>query len=203
MDRVMLVGLVKVELRSGPTIRLCDGGFIDFASERYESSDANFGTIGALEPLTEGVGDEAPAFKMSFLPKDAAAAATLAQPGYQRSHIRFWIGEVNEATGQLIGTPTQVAEALTDTMTLRFGMRSRSVDMDCISAAERLFLINEGNTMSSRFHRSIYPNEAGLDNATGVNVTVAWGTESPPRGFTGGGGGGQPGWRDLPRYMQQ
>jgi hypothetical protein len=190
MDRVSHVGLVKIELRGGPVVRLCDGGFVTFAGELYQSSDDSFGTIGALEPISEGVGDEAPAFRMTFYPKDTTAAAVLSSPGYQGSRIRFWIGEVDEATGTMIGTPGQLVEAMTDATTLTVGRGTRSLQMDCVATAERLFLKNEGNSLSSRFHRSIFANEAGMDNATGVQVAVAWGVSGPPRGSTYGGGGG-------------
>lgn len=190
MERVMLVGLMRIDLRGGRVIRLCDGGFLDFAGEQYTASDATFGTLAAVESMTEGVGDEAPAFKMSFFPKDTAAAAALSQPGYQGSRVRFWTGEIDEFSGTLLATPQQHVEAETDMTTLKIGKGSRILEMDCVSRAERLFLKNEGNTMSARQHRSIFASEAGMDNATGTTTVVAWGVQGPPRGYAYGSGGG-------------
>jgi hypothetical protein len=55
---------------------------------------------------------------------------------------------------------------------------------DIVSTAERLFEVNIGNTLSPRFHKSIWPGETGEDAAIGIGLTVAWGIEAP----TGGGG---------------
>jgi hypothetical protein len=71
-----------------------------------------------------------------------------------------------------------------------------------VSRLERLFSINEGNSLSPRFHKTVWPGELGEDNATGVGVAVAWGVEGAPRGSTYS-GGGVPGWggTDLQDFM--
>jgi hypothetical protein len=81
MDRILFVGLVKIELPDH-TILLCDGGFLIVDGEEYSSSDPYFGTIEKLESLEEGVGDEVPAGRLTFLPKSTAAAADLSGAGH-------------------------------------------------------------------------------------------------------------------------
>lgn len=189
MERVALVGLVRIEL-PGHDIRLCDGAFIEHDGLVFQAEDDLFGTIGALEALSEGVGDEVPAGRLTFIPRSTAAAASLSKPGFQNSRMRFWIGEFDVATGRLIGVPDLMMEAQTDQTILKRGRGTRELEMRFVSRAERLFSINEGNTLTARFHRSIWPDEAGFDHTTGVPVQRAWGTASPPRGTASGGGGG-------------
>lgn len=181
MDRVLLVGLIKIELPSR-TLRLCDGGFLNVGAEQYSSSDADFGTIGGVESLEEGVGDEVPAGRLTFLPQSNAAAVTLSAPTMQGSRMRFWIAEVDEATGTIVGTPDLQADMQLDLTTLVVGRGTRRLDMNFVSRLERLFKINEGNSLNPRFHKTVWPGELGEDNATGLSQTVAWGVESPPRG---------------------
>jgi len=144
--------------------------------------------------LTEGVGDEVPALKMVFLPNSTAAAAELAQPGWQASPMRFWIAEVNQTTGVVTGTPELMFHGQLDTADLISGRSSRELHFDIVSTAERLFELNIGNTLSPRFHKSVWPGETGEDAAIGIGITVAWGIESPTGG-TGATsvGGGAPG----------
>ena len=94
MDVVTLAGLVKLELRSGTTVRWCDGGVTTHAGESYAAHHAVFGSIAAIEAMTDGIGDEVPALKLTLFPAVAAAAAELAVPGNQGSRLRLWIAEV-------------------------------------------------------------------------------------------------------------
>ncbi|HYI43724.1 MAG TPA: hypothetical protein VD768_08900, partial [Sphingomicrobium sp.] len=130
-----------------------------------------------------------------FLPASTAAAAALSQPSFQGSPIRVWLAEVDPAAGTVIGTPELLLDGELDTTELRLSRGQRKLDIGYISVAERLFQVNEGNVLSPRFHKSVWPGETGLDNATGVGLSVAWGVQSPPRGYSysgsGGGGSGQ------------
>lgn len=182
--KLMLVGLVEITLPT-KTIPLCDGGFVYKDGHKFTSADDEFGSIESVAALEERIGDEAPGGRLTFLPVNTAAAATLSQPSFQGSPMKFWLGRVDEQTGQLSGEPELVFDGELDVTILRVGLRTRTLDMEFISVAERLFNINEGNVLSPRFHKSIWPGELGLDNAHGVGTTIAWGTESPPRAATG------------------
>jgi hypothetical protein len=190
-DKIMLSGLVEIVLPT-KTIRICDGAFLYVGADKFASFDDEFGSIESLELPEENVGDEAPSGSMVFLPVDTAAAADLSQPGFQGSPIRFWQAQVDEATGTVIGTPELLADCELDTTVLKIGPRSRRLEIGFIQAAERLFSINEGNVLSPRFHKSIWPGELGFDNATGIGTAVAWGVAGGPRGssMSGAGGGG-------------
>jgi hypothetical protein len=185
---IMLAGLVKIELPD-QTIRLCDGGFVYFDAEKYTSADEDFGAVESVDAFEENIGDDAPAGRMTFLPASAAAIATLSQPSFQGSRVRFWLVRVTEATG-IVEDSELIGDMELDTTKVRLGRGSRRLDMDFISIAERLFNISEGNVLSPRFHKSIWPSETGLDNATGVPLTKAWGVVGPPRGSVARSGGG-------------
>ncbi|MBO0750306.1 MAG: hypothetical protein J2O44_07765 [Porphyrobacter sp.] len=174
-----LVGLCRIDLPAA-TVRLCDGGFIPWGADTYKSADPVFGTIGSMKELTEGVGDEVPSLELTLLPAAAAAPGDLSQPGFQRSLVRFWIGEYDRAAGTLIGDPDLLFYGQIDQTTLKVGS-TREVAMSVVSTAERFFELNIGNSLSDAFHQSVWPGELGEANATGLAVPVAWGVEAPPR----------------------
>ncbi|QQN73958.1 hypothetical protein [Croceicoccus sp. YJ47] len=184
---IALIGLVKIEL-PGATVRLCDGGFVTFDGEVYRSADPVFGVIGSISPLTDGVGEEIPALEMVLLPAGDSAPAQLSQPGFQRSVVRFWVGEYDQDTGQLIGVPDLLFHGQIDVTTLRVGRAVRELAMTIVSTAERMFMRNEGNSLSPRWHKSVWPGEQGHDNAIGLTVPVSWGVESRPVASPSAGG---------------
>ena len=178
MNRIGLIGLCKIELPDGD-VNLCDGGFIVFDGDTYQSHDAVFGTIGSIEAMAEGVGDEVPALEMTLLPPGTSEPGDLSQPGLQTSRVRFWIGEYDVDAGTLDGTPDLMFDGQLDRTMLTVG-RSRELAISVVSLAERLFEMNTGNSLNPAWHKSVWPGELGHDNATGLSVPVAWGTASPP-----------------------
>lgn len=180
-QRILLAGLLKVEL-PGYTARLCDGGTVTFGGEVYTSRDAVLGVLDSAEALTEGVGDEAPAASLTFLPPDTASASVLNAASTQGARVRAWIVEVNADTGLVIGTGEQLGDWIVDYPSLTLGTGKRQLELACVSGGDRLFQIDRGNSLSPTFHRSIYPGESGLDQASGVSSTFAWGAASPARG---------------------
>lgn len=185
MRRVRLTGLLKLELRDGRTIRLCDGGWVPWGAEKFVARDSTFGIIGSMETFEEGVGDEVPAFSLTFLPVSTAAATDLAAPGMQGSRLRMWIAELDDLTGQIIGAPDQQFDGQLDQVRLVTGRAKRELSMTFVPRGERFFNSNDGNTLSSAFHKSVFPGELGEDNANGLPAAVAWGTEAQP-GSNGG-----------------
>jgi hypothetical protein len=183
IDRIRLAGLLKLEL-PGHTVLLCDGGTLVFGGDTYLAEDPVFGTIAALEPVVEGIGDQAPAATITFAPQDDSAVVDICSAAMQGSRLRLWIAEVDYDTGALIGTPNQQTDAIIDVPRLKLGKGKRLVEMDFVSSLERLFIVSTGNVLSGEFHRRVWPGERGCDNATGVETTFAWGVGSPPRGTT-------------------
>lgn len=192
--------LARFEL-PGHTMLLCDGGQVIWGADIYRSSDEDFGTIAGVEIDEESTGDQAPGVGLTFAPSSAAAAVALSSPDYQLSAVKIWECEVDAETGEVIGTPNLEADLQLDTTTLRLAQKSKLLDMELIPVAERLWLINEANTLSERHHKSVWPGELGMDNATGKPTNVAWGVPSAPRGssiaavnsFQSGLGGGSTG----------
>lgn len=185
MIRTSIIGLVRITLPSY-TVRLCDGGFIRWGAETFQSKDPIFGTIGSVEGLTEGIGDEIPALEMTLLPPITSAPAQLSQPGYQNSVVRFWVGEYDQDAGTLIGTPDLMFHGQIDQVTMIAGRSRREISLTVVSTAERLFLRNDGNTLTPRWHKSVWPGERGHDNAVGLTIPVAWGVEQRPIAGSGG-----------------
>lgn len=180
MDRILLAGLMKMEL-PGYTVRLCDGGFVPWGAETYRSVDVRFGTIGGFDVPEEGVDAIIPSGTLTMLPSSDSAVADLAQPAHQGSRTRLWIAEVDEATGQIVGEPDLQADWMLDRSTLKSKRGERSLAIDMVSAAQRLLAKVEGVVLSSASHSAIFPGERGFDNGTGLETSFAWGVASPPR----------------------
>ena len=189
---VLLAGLIELQLVSR-TIRLCDGGFVNWpARGMFTSSDVDFGTIESLESISEGLGDEAPGARLTLLPTSTAEAGALFQSNAQGRPILMWLAEVDRSTGLLVGTPQLMFTGMIDSMKIAVGKAQRKVDIEFVAAAERLFLVREGNVLSPRFHQDAWPGEKGFNHCTANAVSVPWGVTGPPRGvvYVGGGGGG-------------
>ncbi len=187
MNRIAFVGLIKIEF-PGHTVRLCDGGFMEFDGETYRSTDSVFGALGGIEGLSEGVGEEVPVFELTLLPPGTTPAEDLSQPGYQTARARFWIGEYDVDAGTLNATPDLQFEGQLDQTTLNFGRGERTLALSIVSTTARLLERNIGNSLNPSWHKSIWPGETGHDNATGLGRNVAWGVEAPPTIYSGGSG---------------
>ena len=178
---LLLAGLVEMQLPSR-TVRICDGGFVQWGANLFTSSDSAFGTIESVEAISEGLGDEAPGARLTLLPVSTANAADLFQSNAQGKPIKFWLAEVNRATGAVVGTPELLFWGMIDSMGIYLGKSSRRVEVEFVAASERLFMIREGNVLTSRFHQDAFPGELGFDHCTGNGIQVPWGTVGPARG---------------------
>jgi hypothetical protein len=178
---LLLAGLVEMQLPSR-TVRICDGGFVQWGANLFTSSDSAFGTIESVEAISEGLGDEAPGARLTLLPVSTADAAALFQSNAQGKPIKFWLAEVNRATGAVVGTPELLFWGMIDSMGIYLAKSSRRVEVEFVAASERLFMIREGNVLTSRFHQDAFPGELGFDHCTGNGIQVPWGTVGPARG---------------------
>mgnify|MGYP005984018601 CR=1 FL=1 len=186
------VCLMKLELTNGTAVRLCDGGFIDFASdgtsERYECEHPVFGTIAAPGEHEVGFGDQAERGVIAFAPPGNVALTDWYGDHLLDARLRTWAGEL-DADGKTVGTAELLDDLLVDTYEQTIGARgSRLLELGFISRTERFFLRNEGNVCSSPFHQSIYPGELGFNNCTDKVGYLAWGALAPARGGVVGGG---------------
>jgi hypothetical protein len=186
-ETITLIGLVKIELPDGD-VRLCDGGFCYFGGEKYTSEDPIFGSIAAVDELEAALGDSAEDAQIVFNPADDATPAQLSSKAFQNARARFWMGKL-DTDGKTVVNAEQLMDGLVDFTVLRLRQGSREIEMSFIGRAEKLFLRQEGNTLDPRFHKSVWPGEKGLDNATGARITVAWGVGGA-RGIASGGAAG-------------
>ena len=173
-----LVALMKIELPDRD-VRLCDGGFLYWGTDKYDCVDELFGAVAAAESFEEKTGDEAPGGKLTFLPPSSAAGVALNNPALQGCRMRFWLGEYDPRTGRVVGSPELTADLAIDTSTVKLAKGSRSVDIEFESAAKRLFMVMRGNALNDRYHQSCYPGELGMVNATGTPRSTAWGAATP------------------------
>lgn len=180
MESVAITSLIRITLRGGPTIRLSDGGFITWGAETFQGVDPVFGTIGSIESMAEGVGDEIPALELTLLPPMTSAPAQLTSPDYQNSQVDIYIGEYNPDTGVFFGSPDIMFTGQIDQPVFRVGRERREIILSIVSTAERLFMANDGNSLSPRWQKSIWPGDRGQDNAIDLTIPVAWGVEQRP-----------------------
>lgn len=177
MQRIAFVGLMKIEFPDYE-LRLCDGAFFDWGVERYTARDDVFGTIGGVQEIGEGIGEEVPVFELTLLPPGDTPASTLAAPGYQSARARFWLGEYDADASTLTGDPDLQFDGQVDQITLGFGQGVRTMIVSIVSNTARLLERNIGNSLNSAWHKSVWPGETGHDNADGLGRQVAWGVEA-------------------------
>jgi hypothetical protein len=182
---IHLAGLIEIELPL-KTVRLCDGGWLDWPGHgRFVSSDPDYGTISAVEAPQESISDEAATARLTLLPPSVTKASALFQPQASGASVRAWDVEYDPATNQVVGEPDKIFEALIDMLTPVNDRGQRSLVIELADAAQRLWLIKEGNVLSPAWHKRIWPGETGLDHATGSPVAVPWGITGPARGSIG------------------
>jgi hypothetical protein len=178
-------GAIAIDL-PGYDLRLLDGaGILTINGQTFVGQDDTFGTLSEIEDLTDGTGDSAPALGITLLPASDAASAALASPLMQGAPVVISLGAVNPATGQPVGTHTVFIGEL-DVPTLHSAANTRRLDYEVVSVFERLFEDDESARLSPGHHRSIFPNEAGMDFVTGVDQPVFWGVAGNPSPITTG-----------------
>jgi len=185
MESLALAFLAKIEF-PGSTVCLCDGGFIAWSGDTYRDRHPVFGTVGSVQALSEGAGQQVPALELTLLPPGTSDAADLSDAGFQTARARFWIAEFDPASGAVVGTPALQFDGQADQSVLQRGEDGgRELALSVVSQAERLFERNSGNTLNPTWHKSVWPGETGHDNATGLALPVAWGVEAPARQTAG------------------
>lgn len=194
---------VEIVLPGGP-LRLLDGaGTLTFGGKTFAGRDPNYGTLGRISSINDGVDAEAPRIMLELMPPTMAAAAALASPTAQGSAVQIWFGAVEPATGLVIDEPDLSLVGEVDVPILRVGKGSRILEYEVSSVWERFFRNDEGARLTDAFHQSIRPGERGFAYVSDVLRQLPWGTDlprptvvtdvpNPPPGGGGwwGGGGG-------------
>lgn len=187
---ITAAGLLEIVLPT-KTVRLCDGAWVDWPSVgRFECIDEDFGTIDSVDQVTESIGDEAIGGTITLLPPSITGTADLFMPTAQGGPIRGWQAEVDPATNEVVGTPSLLFAVQVDVAIIENSSERRALAIEFIDAAEKLWMIKEGNVLSPRWHKANFPGETGLDAATGSPVAVPWGITGPARGSVFGGSDG-------------
>lgn len=181
--RVGLTGLLKIELPAGDVL-LSDGGVTQYAGDTYTAEDATLGALRSVGTIAEGVGDEIPALELGFAPPNAVAVTALSVGAIQQSRVRLFLAEYDVDTGEVVGTPELRFIGFVDQPTVSFAFREFSAAITAVPDLEAMFFRDTGNGLSSTFHKALYPGELGHDNATGLSISISWGTQSPPTNQT-------------------
>lgn len=181
---VTLICPVRIAMPARPLTLLDGAAEVDFDAghgvETFVGSDAEFGVIGALEPLSGGDGETAPELQLTLHPPDGVAAATLASPDMQGAEAIFYIGALDPVTGQVIGQPFPQFVGEIDVPVWNAQMGARAVDYTIVSVFDRLLMDAEGVRASDGWHQSIWPGEKGLEFMDGTTVSLYWGGKPPP-----------------------
>jgi len=81
-DVICLSVLMQADL-PGFTLRMCDGGMVKWGADVFETEHPVFGTVMAVETLSEGLGDTLPEIGVTMVPDKTAANASVAFPAMQ------------------------------------------------------------------------------------------------------------------------
>lgn len=178
-DEVTIFGAVELAMPGG-AVRVLDGSAeLTFLNMVFTGDHPVFGSLNALDEISDGAGDEAPGLTVTMLPSPDATSAELRDARAQGGAMRFWIGARNDRTGAVIGQPFQLFDGEIDVPTLVLDERERTVEFDGVGGMERFFDIDEGINLSTSFHERVWPGELGCAHVTGVADTVYWGQSAP------------------------
>jgi len=191
---------LRVELSGGYVINLIDGrGTVAFdignGIQQFDGEDPVFGALASASSLTEQVATDSPRFTFALMPTTADAVGTLSNPAHQGCPVYVWWGMVDEMTGAPIGTPTMLWSGRWDFAKTNLSAESMVVEVETVSAFDRLYVAEEGARLNPTFHRSLFPGETGLDWMTAAQGDLHWGTDAPaPAIVKHGGGSAQAGY---------
>lgn len=183
---VTLIHFLKLEAPDGD-VRLCDGGFLFHSAEKYEAEHPVFGTLQGGDGLEAGFGDTTEGGTVTLAPNPEADEADWWRADLSGCRLRIWQGEL-DSDGKTATNVKQLADWLLDTVRRERGAAGGELlVLGTMGRPEKLFLKNEGNVCSQRFHQSVWTGEKGFNNCTDLESFFAWGAETPR-----GGGGGIP-----------
>lgn len=178
-DRIPMAGLFQLDTQDYGPIRLVDGaGVLRWGDHRFAGRHAQFGVLAAMRAIEDGVAESAPSLRCTIIPA-ASAIDVIPWSTLQGSRVRLWIACYSMVTGQVIPDPYALFDGELDVATLRLGMKTISVDLDCTSAFERLFEDDEWIRLNPTWLQTFFPGAAGLNHVTGVTSQVYWGQNEP------------------------
>jgi len=180
------IGLIKIELPGGSTIRLSEGVAVSWDGESYVPRDSSYGAIASIDGIEESIGGGVPQLQLTLHPPRTASAAALLIPGAQRARVRAWLAQFDVDLGAVTGSPSLQFDGFLDRAELSRTSGGLELVVAVVSWLEHLFELNIGNSLNPGFHKQVWPGETGEDQATGLSLPDAWGVEAPPRAATTG-----------------
>lgn len=168
----------------GHNVRLLDGaGVATFSSMTFSGSDATYGTLAAIDTLSDGIEEQAPRLRITLLPPTTTAAADLASMDVQGSLVRLWFGAINPVTGLVVPDPDLWFAGALDVPTLSISEAGRTLEYEVASVWDRFFRHDEGARLNDAFHQSVWPGELGFEFVNEVQRQLPWGADTPRPGF--------------------
>lgn len=182
--------LVEIQFEDR-TVRMTDGGVINFNGNGFFPEDAELGTLNGFSEFTETEGTESPRLEVTFEYKTNAALTRLASPMAQGSPVTIWAAAIDRATGFIIGQPDVLFTGVIDDADLRHSQNNRQLTVHLSTAWELLFDNNEGARWNNDFWVHNYGTGAQAFYAvTDVQRKLFWGYKGPSNGSGGGFGTG-------------
>jgi hypothetical protein len=176
---VGLFAAVQIVHPMGTAYLLDGSGFLTFFGATWTGGSDIFGSLGALEVISDGSGEEAPSCNLSLLPPNASQMIALVTGSAQGGAVAIYVGCFNPTTGQVIGTPDLRFLGAIDTATVQPNGASSMVVFGLTSAFERFFDTEEAAKLSNSFHQTIWPGELGFQYMTNILSKMPWGSNDP------------------------
>lgn len=169
--------LIQIDLPDGPAF-LTDGGFIDYAGNRYLGDHPVCGALSSVSSIRDGAEAQATRIDITLHPASDDAVAALSAPNTQGSRVQWWEGAIDRVTGLLIGEPLLQFDGELDRARFTVGQR-RTLVLTCGSQSERQLEPNADWRLNNALHQRIWPGELGLVHMTNVLKKSEW-RERPP-----------------------
>lgn len=169
---------VEIELDQG-FLRLIDGaGQVSCLGRTFYGQDPTFGVLANLDPITDGMGSQAPGLNVTINPPTADAAAILGSEDMQGKSVLIWFGVLSPNAG-VVQDPLLIFNGQVDQGVLSVGAGTRSIALACVSVWELMFDDQQGNRLTNAWHQSAWPGELGFEFVTAITRQLPWGADTP------------------------
>ncbi|PLR25060.1 hypothetical protein SGCZBJ_12550 [Caulobacter zeae] len=180
---VMMPYCLQWDLPTGP-LRLSEHSPFSFPVDgqaaEFTPVDGNYGVLGAVGPISDGVTSEVPSTSFVLFPPPAlvnTVTAALSAAGKRR--VRIWEVVLDPITGRPIGDaiPLMIGQSDVPTNTVDKGVRSLTVTV--LSRFGRFLRPREGVRLNHGTHQRCKPGEMGMQFMQNVSRTIPWGSTTP------------------------
>jgi len=191
---------VRLVLPSG-TVRLCDGGTVQFGGETFTAQDAVWGALSSVDAIADGVDNQVSAAQIVIIPQSAQALADLSSHLAQGGEVSVWTGAADLDTGGVFGEPEVLFAGVINFATMTVTADGLGLSLDCIGEDAYQLRDDTEKRLNDAFHQSVWPGELGLQYVTDVTRTINWRVAGPSiTSQTSQSGGGRGGVADVERF---